>query len=114
MSSIFIPELAKYIHRLMLVRSTGYGYHADYVFGWKGDSLQKAVNQRCSLNTCSALTTQDQSVGNKCTKKPSYGPPNLHDCKFIHYLRLLCLVVLPLTWLVGVPHLPGKMKVTYA
>ncbi len=65
---------------------TGYGYHADYVFGWKGDSLQKAVDQRCSLGTCEGLTTQDQSVGNKCTKKPSFGPPNLSGCKSLMFM----------------------------
>lgn len=61
---------------------TGYGYHADYVFGWKGNSLQKAVDQRCSMNTCDGLKTQDQSVGNQCTKKPSFGPPILNGCEY--------------------------------
>ena len=48
---------------------TGYGQHADYVFGWKGDSLQNAMDTGCYLNTCKALTTQQTKVKNQCSVK---------------------------------------------
>ncbi|OTB07579.1 hypothetical protein M426DRAFT_240807 [Hypoxylon sp. CI-4A] len=31
---------------------SGYGTHADYVFGWKGDSLQRAMNDSCMFHAC--------------------------------------------------------------
>lgn len=93
---------------------TGYGYHADYVFGWKDDSLQKAVDQRCSMATCEGLTVQDQSKGNQCTKKPSFGPPILHGCMLsLHSSSPGMLALAVLTFATGIENLPGKMKVTY-
>jgi hypothetical protein len=54
---------------------TGYGQHADYVFGWKDDSLQKAMdscNQLSSapvMQKCNAIKDQTIQVGNSCTQK---------------------------------------------
>ncbi|KAH8594064.1 hypothetical protein B0O99DRAFT_652947 [Bisporella sp. PMI_857] len=45
---------------------TGFGHHADYVFGWRGDSLQKAMDARCD---CPQLRTQDQAVANQCYQR---------------------------------------------
>ncbi|KAI1081977.1 hypothetical protein F5B20DRAFT_569478 [Whalleya microplaca] len=45
---------------------TGYGQHADYVFGWKDDTLQQAMDSGCFGATCRSLTTQTDAVGNAC------------------------------------------------
>ncbi len=58
----------------------GYSQHGDYVFGWKGDSLQRAMNSRCSGNTCKELKTQSAEDAMKCTKPPVVGD-NLDGCK---------------------------------
>jgi hypothetical protein len=47
--------------------TTGYGQHGDYVFGWKDDTLQTAMDNRCFGPTCRGLTTQTFANANKCT-----------------------------------------------
>lgn len=52
--------------------SKGYGTHADYVFGWKGDSLQRAMNNSCMFHSCGSpgmqgiLKTQTVEEMNAC------------------------------------------------
>ncbi|KAK4459728.1 hypothetical protein QBC42DRAFT_231075 [Cladorrhinum samala] len=48
---------------------TGYGQHGDYVFGWKDDTLQHAMDNRCFGPTCKGLTTQGFDKANKCQVK---------------------------------------------
>ncbi|EAU81147.2 hypothetical protein CC1G_10434 [Coprinopsis cinerea okayama7 len=47
----------------------GYGTHADYVFGWKGDSLQRAMDSNCMFNACEngrPLKSQSVQQMNAC------------------------------------------------
>ncbi|PSN74520.1 hypothetical protein BS50DRAFT_605984 [Corynespora cassiicola Philippines] len=53
---------------------TGFGQHGDYMFGWKGDSLQKAMDVRCDNDVCDgvlARQTDEQSM--KCTVGQTVG-----------------------------------------
>jgi hypothetical protein len=48
----------------------GFGTHADYAFGWKGDSLQKAMDSGCNFNACEngrPLKSQAVAPMNACT-----------------------------------------------
>ena len=53
----------------------GYGTHADYVFGWKEDSLQRAMNDSCMFHNCGSpgmqgvLKTQTVAEMNACAVK---------------------------------------------
>ncbi|KAK0719488.1 hypothetical protein B0H67DRAFT_509816 [Lasiosphaeris hirsuta] len=53
--------------------ATGYANHADYVFGWKGDALQRILDAPCWFNTnCqkeSNSKLQSIDLMNKCTQK---------------------------------------------
>ncbi|TEB24887.1 hypothetical protein FA13DRAFT_1638238 [Coprinellus micaceus] len=53
---------------------TGYGQHGDYLFGWEGDSLQRAMDtctdQGGQPESCRALTVQSDSQINACKQQP--------------------------------------------
>ncbi|KAK3214047.1 hypothetical protein GRF29_28g1834548 [Pseudopithomyces chartarum] len=48
--------------------NTGFGQHGDYVFGWKDNSLQKAMDEAkgCMGASCGGLKTQQPDAGNAC------------------------------------------------
>jgi len=70
---------------------TGYGLHGDYLFGWKGDALQRAMDAS-GLTSDSALKTQSVDAANRCSIKSSVNEP-IDGCKLTtryprrHYLR---------------------------
>lgn len=56
----------------------GSAAHGDYLFGWEGDSLQKAMDKGCNLNRdCPAagLTAQTPDKYNACTIKQQAPEP---------------------------------------
>jgi len=60
----------------------GYGTHADYRFGWKGDSLQRAMDKsECRYDGCGSIKKQQMSVANKC-KVPDMVVEKTDGCKF--------------------------------
>ncbi|KAK4167448.1 hypothetical protein QBC43DRAFT_342233 [Cladorrhinum sp. PSN259] len=54
--------------------ATGYSAHGDYMFGWKGDSLQRAMDSDCFFRDCGAnrggpLLVQSPEEQNACAVK---------------------------------------------
>ena len=75
-----------YNTKLSLINdSTGFGQHADYVFGWQGNTLQTAMDSGCYLRNCSELTSQMPEVKNKCAV-PVTVREDVDGCK-LPYIR---------------------------
>lgn len=68
--------------------NTGLGQHADYVFGWKGDSLQRAMDTSgCMGAKCANLKTQAIGDARKCSVKTAVKEDH-EGCKFVSLVNL--------------------------
>src|SRR3569833_1495198 len=64
------------------------GTHADYMFGWKGDALQRAMDKsECFYDGCGSITKQAMSEANQCKVKDQVGE-NIDGCKFSSSLSI--------------------------
>ncbi|KAM3081329.1 hypothetical protein ACMFMG_004797 [Clarireedia jacksonii] len=77
---------------------TGYGTHGDYVFGWKGNALQTAMDARCNV-ACPQLKSQSIDAANQCTQAS----------RVSEAIDGFLLINAPL---LGLDTLPGNMPVT--
>ena len=64
---------------MLILGSTGYATHGDYMFGWKDDALQRAMDSECYVN-CPTLKTQTLETGNQCSKKATVDE-DIDGCK---------------------------------
>jgi hypothetical protein len=97
---------------LITICRDGYSQHADYVFGWKGDSLQRAMDARCTGNVCSQLKSQTWEEATKCTKSAAV-KENIDGCKS-HLLPVSGRShrLNPADHLAGLSQLPGITTIT--
>jgi Domain of unknown function (DUF1996) len=60
----------------------GAGSHADYLFGWKGDALQKAMDKsECFYDGCGSIDKQPMATANKCAVQDMVGE-QVDGCTF--------------------------------
>lgn len=58
----------------------GYSQHGDYVFGWKDDSLQRAMDNLCFGDVCEGLGRQSPEEAMECTIPPTV-KDDIDGCK---------------------------------
>jgi Domain of unknown function (DUF1996) len=90
--------------------ATRYGNHADYVFGWKGDALQKLMDDACVVS-CPAADAKTQSTAamNKCVQQ-SLVKEDVDSCK----LRKSNIIIPANLTSSGLPELPGGHVAGYS
>ena len=71
-------------------KRTGYGQHGDYMFGWEGDALQRAMDTCTEFNGvpsyCKALTVQSDEEINKCKQETRVEEP-VDGCECLQSIK---------------------------
>ena len=97
MSYFFFTFLYDVDHLTLNSNRTGYGQHGDYVFGWEGDSLQRAMNTCLddfgTPEACSELTLLTDDEINKCVQQVQVDEKTEGECKLKSLLALCHLFV---------------------
>ncbi len=75
--------------------TTGYGQHGDYVFGWKGDSLQRGMDGGCLGASCTGLKTQTNEEAARCSV-PGRVKEDWDSCKCLFCFVASCFSFLSL------------------
>jgi len=70
----------------------GYSQHGDYVFGWKGDALQKALDNRCNGDVCKQIGTQSPEEAAKCTIERAVRE-DIDGCRFAREFAFIWLLL---------------------
>jgi hypothetical protein len=79
------PASLPYAFIMLTHASTGFSQHGDYIFGWKGDALQRAMNAHCTGDKCNVLDLQSTEDAIKCTV-PRTVEEGVDGCKFFSTL----------------------------
>ena len=75
--------------------TTGYSQHGDYVFGWRGDSLQVGMDAGCIGANCPGMATQSVEEGLQCVVPEVVGE-DYDGCKSFFFLFSFYCILLRL------------------
>lgn len=83
--------------------NTGFGQHADYVFGWQGNELQIGMDAtNCMGAKCKTMSNQNIQAAKSCSVKEVV-KEDKDVCKYCGYvIDIICANVD-----IGLPELPG-------